>query len=110
MLLALCPLQAQDHDERLYRWSVAAVAASHVADVHSSWGGIEANPVLGRGQRYGWRATSIKVGVAGVALLIQRYVLKRHPRHARAAAVTNLAMAGATAGIAAGNYVGRSKR
>lgn len=80
------------------------MAGSQTADIASSWGGIEANPTLGRGQRYGWQATSIKVGVVATGLLIQRFVLRRHPQHTRAAAITNFVFAGATAGVAIRNW------
>lgn len=94
----------QSPADRLYRTSVAVAIGAQGADIASSWGGIEANPVLGRGQRYGWQATSIKLCVVGAGLLIQRYVLRRHPQHKRAAAIVNLGMAGATAGVAARNW------
>lgn len=106
-LLAAClavPAAAQTNfDDKLYRTSIAVAIGAQGADIASSWGGVEANPVLGRGRRYGWQATSIKLGVVGAGLLIQRFVLRRHPQHKRAAAITNFALAGATAGVAVRN-------
>lgn len=79
--------------DRLYRWSLVAAAAAQTADIASSWGGIEANPRLGRGREFGWQATGIKLAVVGGGLLVQRYVLRRHPRHTRLAAAVNFGVA-----------------
>ena len=104
LFLALNRCYGQDQDQALYRWSLIAAASAQTADIASSWGGIEANPRLGRGREFGWQATSIKLAVVGGGLLIQRYVLRRHPRATRIAAIVNFSMAGATAGVAARNW------
>ena len=90
--------------DRLYRWSLVAAAGAQTADITSSWGGIEANPRLGRGREFGWQATTIKVAVVGGGLLVQRFVLRRHPGHTRLAAAVNFGIAGATAGVAVRNW------
>ncbi len=84
LLLVASTLYAQPHD-RLYRTSVAVAIGAQGADIASSWGGIEANPRLMAGRRFGWQAASIKIGVVGTGLLIQRYVLRRHPARAQEA-------------------------
>jgi hypothetical protein len=98
-----CAALAQD-GQNLYRWSLVASAGAQGADIASSWGGIEANPVLGRGHRFGWQAASLKLGIAGGGWLIQRLILRRHPSKYRLAAVVNFGMAGATGAVAARNW------
>lgn len=88
----------------LYRWSVTATVVSQGLDVASSWGGIEANPVLGRGRTYGWQATAIKGGVVIGCLVVQRWVLRRHPQHSKPIAYVNFGMASATTGVAVRNW------
>lgn len=90
--------------QRIYHLSIGAQVAAQGLDVASSWGGVEANPVLGRGQRYGWRATAIKAGIAFGGLAIQRYVLRKHPQHRRVATIVNFGMAGATSAVAIRNW------
>ena len=98
--LIAAPLPAQ----RIYHLSVGAQVAAQGLDIGSSWGGIEANPVLGRGQRYGWKATTLKLGVSLGGLAVQHYVLRRHPRHRKVATFVNFATAGATTGVAIRNW------
>ena len=102
IILALLASTAQA--QRIYHLSVGAQVASQGLDMASSWGGIESNPVLGRGQRYGWQATAIKGGIMLGCLAVQRYALRRHPEHKNKVAVVNFAMAGATTGVAIRNW------
>lgn len=94
----------QSPGDRLYRTSVAVAIGAQGADIASSWGGIESNPVLGRGQRYGWQATGIKLGVVTGCLIAQRWAIRRNPKAKVPAALVNFGMAGATAGVAARNW------
>lgn len=98
LLALLClPLVAQD---RLYRVSVVTVAAAHVVDAHSSWGGYEANPLLGSG-RFGGRHAAIKAAwVAGPLVAQSRMPAK----HRRWMTWVNFATAGALMWVAGRNY------
>jgi hypothetical protein len=86
-------------EDGVWRASVATLAAANVADVATSWGGYELNPVLGRGP-FGARQTVIKSGIAaGVVVAEWRWMR----RHRRAAAIANFVASGILAGVAARN-------
>ena len=86
--------------KRIWRWSLAAVAAANVADGVTSMGRHELNPVLGTG-RFGARAAGVKIGVSTATVGVQYLILRRRPGAERKAAFVNFAMAGLTGGIAA---------
>ena len=58
-LIVFALLASTAQGQRLYHLSVGAQVAAQGMDVASSWGGIEANPMLWRGQRYAWKATAL---------------------------------------------------
>lgn len=89
---------------RLWRWSVAALAAGSATDAWSSFGRHEANPLL-RDQRgqFSGRAIGIKAAIAGSGVAAQWLVFRRRPEAARAAAFTNFGMAGLFTGVAVRN-------
>jgi hypothetical protein len=103
-LIVFALLASTAQAQRLYHLSVGAQVAAQGMDVASSWGGIEANPRLFAGQRFGWKATTLKLGVSLGGLAIQRYVLRKHPQHRKVATFVNFATAGATAGVAVRNW------
>jgi hypothetical protein len=106
ILLSLPAHAADIHPEsgpkRLWKWSIAALAAANTADAASSFGRYELNPVLGVG-RFCPRATGIKFGISSAAIGAQYLMLRRRPEAARKAAWVNFTLAGATAGIAVRN-------
>jgi len=81
-VVLLCLCQTGQSQDRAYEWSVAAMGASQALDIHSSMGGYELSPVLGRG-RFGARQISIKAAIVGGGLLVQWVVLRRYPEHRR---------------------------
>ena len=90
---------------RLWRISVAALAAGSAADAWSSWGRAEANPLLqGPGGRFSTKALGFKAAVAGGSVAAQWLILRKRPETARAAALTNFGMTAAFAGVAARNH------
>ena len=93
---------ADNGAKRLWKWSLAAVAAGNAADVMSSVGRHELNPVLGVGQ-FGLRATGIKVGISTAAAGLQYLLVRRRPEAARKLAYVNFGMAAVTGGTAAYN-------
>jgi hypothetical protein len=53
---------------KLYSISVAALIGANAADLASSWGRPELNPLLtpgSTGGRFGWQSATIKLGLAG---------------------------------------------
>ena len=84
-----------------WRWSEAALIAGRAADVATSWGGHETNPVLGRG-RYGARQASIEFAATGAALVVEE-MAARHRAPAKHMAITNLATGAVLGGIAVRN-------
>jgi hypothetical protein len=87
---------------RLWKWSVAALAAGNAADTFSSLGRHELNPVLGVG-KFGPRATGIKIGISGATIGLEYLLLRKRPELAKKLAYVNIGMAAATGGAAAYN-------
>jgi hypothetical protein len=106
LILALpCLGQENANDpHHLYTWSTVALGASNSLDAFSSWGKLEANPVLASQTKYSWQATVIKGGVVGGILLTQRWILHKHPQYTKSLAITNFAMSGAFTGVAIHNF------
>jgi hypothetical protein len=105
LLLATMALGAQEMERkrtRLWKWSIAVLAAANVSDAMSSMGRYELNPVLGNG-RFGMRATGVKIGISTATIGLEYLILRRRPEAARKAAYANFGMAGLTGGIAARN-------
>jgi hypothetical protein len=95
---------------RAYWWSVVALSAATVLDVHSSYrfsgrGYCETNGML-RSSDCGFshRGMGIKAGAVGVSLALQWGLLRKRPGLAKAFAVGNLATAGVTGAVVVGNY------
>jgi len=88
----------------LWRASVAALAATDVMDVQSSWGKRELNPALaGSGGAFGAKGALLKAGITGGVVALEFLVLRHGPskRLSRALAVINFGDAGLT-GVTAG--------
>jgi hypothetical protein len=89
---------------KLWRLSIGALAMGSAADAWSSHGRMEANPILsGPSGRFAGRAIGIKVATVGIVVGAQWLAQRRHSGTARAAAVTNFAMAGLFSGVAIRN-------
>jgi hypothetical protein len=102
LILAALPMMADD--ATLYRASLAALVAANAVYVHSSWGHVEANPILGRGRRFDGRSAAIKGGIVGGLMLTQWLIARRNPGVKRRLAVINFAVAGGVGAVAARNY------
>ena len=100
ILLAVSGMHAESVSRRLWRASIAALVAGNAADMASSWGRYEANPLLGRG-RFGVRQAGIKAGVVGVSVAAQTLLVRR--RAEKPYAVANFAAAAALGAVAAHN-------
>ncbi len=91
---------------KLWRLSVAALAAGSAADAWNSYGRPELNPLLrSPGGIFSARGIGIKAAVAGGGVAAQWLVLRRRPDAARAAAITNFGVAGLFTGVAVRNRI-----
>jgi hypothetical protein len=89
----------------LWKASLVALVAASAVDAHSSWGKLEANAVIaGSDGRFGARSLGMKVGLTGVVLVVQHWVIKKDARAARGLTIANAALAAVHAGVAAHNY------
>lgn len=110
VLLAAWPCLAEGASKWKKIWAVSAgiLAATHVADVVSSRGMPESNPLLrdGRGQFDVRRGVLIKVAASGALLTLQGMLVKREPDRNlyKPFAVINLGAAGAVGAAAIHNH------
>ena len=94
------------------QWIISAVAlvAASMADAGSSWGKNEANPALQQaGNRFGGRSVAIKLGLAGIPLLMQRLAARNNEGFYKSFAIANYGGAAFFAGAAVRNYRVSSK-
>lgn len=97
-------IQIPEKYNKLYKWSVAALVAGNVADVASSWGRPEANPILARNHsNFGGSALAVKSGITGGMLVFQYFMTKKHPETKKSFMWTNFVSAGILGGVAARN-------
>lgn len=107
------PASSSPAQTKTYGASVAALIGANAADLASSWGRPELNPLLSPGSsggRFGWQAATIKLGLAAGSLVIQRVILRRRPDLHRTFAVSNFIAAGAMGGVAIRNQVAGAPR
>lgn len=103
-LIALLAAAALQAEPRIVRWSKAALIAASAADIASSWGKPEANPLLrSTNGTYGARGVSIKLAFVGGAFVAQRFIAKRCHDCAAPLAITNFAAAGLIGSVAVRN-------
>lgn len=108
LLIGLGPPSAFGAD-RLTRWrtvwrvSQALLAGADAADVASSWGKIEANPLLHAGSHFSYGSLAIKLGGLGGSIAAQHYLLRKSPELTPVAASTNLAAAAVLGAVAGRN-------
>jgi hypothetical protein len=97
MVLSLPAASAADRSSRwrtVWRASQAMLVAGNAADIASSWGKYETNPVLRTGPRFGLGSMAIKIGIVAGGLAVQQYVLHKAPNKIPYFASANLAIAG----------------
>ena len=103
-------LSAQDRAsssrwKKAWRWSAQMMIAAQAADTASSWGAMEANPMLGRGATFGPKSTAIKAGTITAFLLVSHRMMRNKPDSDwRKATFTNWAIAGGTTALAVRNW------
>ncbi len=113
-ILLASPAGAEDGGgrwaKRLWKASIAAVAAGSVADMQSSMGKRETNGLLANQQGvFSAQGIGLKLAIAGAAIGTQQYLLHRHPAISvyKTGALINFAVAGALGGVAVHNYGNR---
>jgi hypothetical protein len=104
VLLAVLCSGAERPSKTLWWTSVAVLSAASIADVRSSWGRTELNPVLrGPDGRFGARGLAVKLSATGAGTFLQWLVVRKRPSTARPLVVMNTALAGMFAGAAIHN-------
>ena len=89
----------------LWKSSVIALLASSAADMHSSFGRREMNPLLANSQgRFSGRGIAIKALITGGAIGAQWLLLRRNPEAQKHAAIANIGMASLFTSAAIHNY------
>jgi hypothetical protein len=82
--------------QKAWKVSFAALAAGTTLDAASSYGRPELNPVLaGANGQFGVKGIAIKGGITVGILIVERYILKRHPDMERTLTMMNYSV-GAT--------------
>lgn len=105
LLLLISVAHAETRAQKLWRVSAAVLIAGNAADMASSYGQMELNPALrGSDGRFSCRGVSLKAGLVGGALLIQRMTLRRSPQSAGRFAVVNFTVGGLLGGVAIRNW------
>ena len=91
---------------KLWKVSAFILGSITIADIHSSAGRRELNPLLQSSDgRFGAHGMAVKGAIVGGALGAQWWMLKKNPGAAGYAAGANFAAAAATGAIAARNYM-----
>ncbi|MGH9722941.1 MAG: hypothetical protein ACRD8O_22245 [Bryobacteraceae bacterium] len=91
--------------KKLWKISAALLGAVTIADMHSSMGRREMNPLLAsHNGRFSARGISIKAAIAGSALGAQYLMLRKKPEAAGYAAGVNFGVTALTGAVAARNY------
>lgn len=114
MAFFCAPAPAQDGGgkwtKRLWKASLAAVAAGTAMDLQSSLGKNETNGLLANRQGlFSAQGVGIKLAIAGAAVGTQQYLMHKHPAISayKTGALLNFAVAGALSGAAIHNYGNR---
>src|SRR3989304_2000662 len=94
--------------ETLYPVSVGTLIAAHTADIHSSWGKLEVNPLLRSiDGRFRIKGVAIKSGIVMGNLTGQTLILRRWPKARKIATLVNFISVGVVGGVAIRNYTVR---
>lgn len=97
------PLFGQERAIDAYRASQLAFAAGATADIASSFGRTELNPILGRGQ-FGTQQAGRSIAISAGALLAGELIARKWPRSRKLLTWVNFASAGVRFGAAGRNW------
>jgi len=107
VLLALLPM-ITNHclAQTIWKITIPILGAAQSMDVASSVGAYEANPLArnSSGRFSSARAVPIKIGVTVGIVLLQRHIIRRHPKSAKVFAAQNVAMSAAIGAVAVRNW------
>ena len=105
LLSPICKAEEQRHG-KLWRFSAAVLGAVTVADMQSSIGRSEANPMLrSQNGRFGPQGVALKGGIVGGVLCAQFLMLRKNPKAAPYAAGINFAAAALTGAAVVHNHM-----
>ena len=91
---------------KLWRVSAAVLGAVTVADMQSSMGRLEVNPMLrSQNGRFGAQGVALKGGIVGGVLCAQWLMVRKNPKAAPYAAGMNFAAAALTGAAVAHNHM-----
>lgn len=99
-------IRNDESNRRSASWKISAVALAGAlaADIATSWGKREINPLVPTaGGTFGGRSAGLKIGVTGGALVAQHFFLKKSPQAERAMTFANFGMAGLLTSAAVSN-------
>lgn len=88
----------------LAKWSMVALLAGSTADMVSSYGQPELNPILASNGQFNAKSVGIKFGIVGGIAVGEVLLLHRHPEMTRTVEIVNFTGAGVTGGVAARNW------
>ena len=78
----------------VWRVSQALLVAGNAADIASSWGKDEANPLLHTGAQFSYGSMGIKLGMLTGSLVAQHFIARKSPNQIPYFAAANFAVAG----------------
>lgn len=88
-----------------WKASLAALATATVVDAHSSWGRMEANPLLRNSNgRFGMQGIAFKAAIFGGVAGAQYLLTRKNPKAEKYGAVTNFVLSGVLTGAAIANH------
>jgi hypothetical protein len=103
-LLAMPGVAEETRRSKLWRVSLAALGGATAADMASSFGKQEVNPLMeAGGGRFSAQSVALKASLTGAAMFIQWRIVRKSSRAQPYAGAANLALAGVLAGAAAHN-------
>ena len=98
--------QAEEHHSKLWRVSAAVLGAVTIADMQSSVGRQEGNPLLAsQNGQFSGRGIALKGAGVGAMIGVQYFLLRRNPHAAKYAAGANFAAAALTGAIVVHNHM-----
>lgn len=96
---------ATSKKQKIWRISAAVLGAITIADIQSSYGRREMNPLLqSQNGRFGSRGIALKSALVGGGLTAQWLMLRKHPDASGYAAAVNFAATAATGAVVIRNH------
>lgn len=105
VLLSSSGCASKKHSSAWFWASTAAVVGANILDSGTSWGAVEANPLLRGGNgRFGSKGAGVKLSITGAVIAGEYFLSRKSPKAARVCIVGNTLWAGYYAGVATDNY------